>query len=309
MVWLAVAPALFTGIGASFLLERLVQPKVLPFRQRPASAVAIHIGLWLLFFAAELVLFRRPWFAVANVLTLLLIVILVSNAKYHFLREPFIFQDFEYFTDTLKHPRLYLPFFGLSKALLAAAGYGLALWAGMTIEPPLTQQMSFVDFFMTLVVLVGSGVFLLWWGAQAKLPVSLQPEKDIWQLGLLASLWRYGAMEQEPCCVSFPYETVRATQKISGELPNLVVVQSESFFDVRQVFSGIKPEILAAFDSLKASASCWGKLEVPAWGANTVRTEFAFLAGLSAEECGVHRFNPYRKLARQSCAYPGWFFT
>jgi phosphoglycerol transferase MdoB-like AlkP superfamily enzyme len=40
-------------------------------------------------------------------------------------------------------------------------------------------------------------------------------------------------------------------------------------------------------------------LAVPAWGANTVRTEFAFLSGLKAKKLGVHRFNPYRRLARQ----------
>jgi phosphoglycerol transferase MdoB-like AlkP superfamily enzyme len=78
-----------------------------------------------------------------------------------------------------------------------------------------------------------------------------------------------------------------------------VVVQSESFFDVRDIFAGIRPEILREFDLLKTSAASWGKLAVPAWGANTVRTEFAFLSGLNAENIGVHRFNPYRKLARQ----------
>jgi phosphoglycerol transferase MdoB-like AlkP superfamily enzyme len=82
-------------------------------------------------------------------------------------------------------------------------------------------------------------------------------------------------------------------------LPDLVVVQSESFFDVRDVFAGIRPEILREYDVLKKSAACRGKLAVPAWGANTVRTEFAFLSGVGAEELGVHRFNPYRKLARQ----------
>ena len=146
MLWLALAPALFTGAGLSFLLELLLQPEVVPFWRRPLAAFALHIGLWLLFFAAELVLFRRPWFATANVLTLLLIVVLVSNAKFHSLREPFIFQDFEYFTDALKHPRLYLPFLGFDKILFAASGYGVALWAGLTFEPSLTRQESTLDF-------------------------------------------------------------------------------------------------------------------------------------------------------------------
>ncbi|MEF8723682.1 MAG: hypothetical protein V5B30_14150 [Candidatus Accumulibacter delftensis] len=33
-----------------------------------------------------------------------------------------------------------------------------------------------------------------------------------------------------------------------------------------------------------------------------MRTEFAFLSGLAAESLAVHRFNPYRRLARQGVA-------
>lgn len=40
-----------------------------------------------------------------------------------------------------------------------------------------------------------------------------------------------------------------------------------------------------------------GRLDVPAWGGNTARTEFSFLTGLGPQELGVHRFNPHRRLA------------
>ena len=299
LLWLAIAPALFVGAGLSFLVERLLQPGVLPCWRRPWAALALHLGLWLILFAAELALFRRPWFAVANVLTILLLVVLVSNAKYQSLREPFIFQDFEYFTDALKHPRLYLPFFGLGKALLAAIGYGVALFVGLTFEPSLIGQASTADFLLVVGGLIVLGTFLLWLGARRKLPVVFDPEKDLLQLGLMASLWRYREEEQERCCNTFPYDVVQLAEKDLKALPNLVVVQSESFFDVRELFAGIRPEILREFDSLKTSAASFGRLQVPAWGANTVRTEFAFLSGLSAGALGVHRFNPYRKLARQ----------
>jgi phosphoglycerol transferase MdoB-like AlkP superfamily enzyme len=83
---------------------------------------------------------------------------------------------------------------------------------------------------------------------------------------------------------------------------HLVVVQSESFFDPRRLYAGIRSEVLREFDALQAEAACCGQLEVAAWGANTVRTEFAFLSGLAGESLGVHRFNPYRRLARQGVA-------
>jgi hypothetical protein len=250
-------------------------------------------------FAAELLLFRRPWFGVANVLAILLLVVLVSNAKFQSLREPFIFQDFEYFTDALKHPRLYLPFFGLGKALLAALGYGTALFVGLTFEPSLTEQASNVSFFMVVAALLVVGIAVVWLGVRQKLPVIFAPEKDLRRLGLLTSLWRYGEVEQERCCIPSPYDALQPAEKVAGALPHLVVVQSESFFDVRDLFAAIRPAILRQYDALKTTAASFGKLQVPAWGANTVRTEFAFLAGVAAEKLGVHRFNPYRKLARQ----------
>jgi phosphoglycerol transferase MdoB-like AlkP superfamily enzyme len=37
-------------------------------------------------------------------------------------------------------------------------------------------------------------------------------------------------------------------------------------------------------------------MAVPAWGANTVRTEFSFLTGIALERLGIDRFNPYRRL-------------
>lgn len=140
---------------------------------------------------------------------------------------------------------------------------------------------------------------ILWLGKREKLPLRFVPEKDLQQLGLMASLWRYGEEEyhriSSPACCDF----VNPEQELSEVLPNLVVVQSESFFDARELFAGIRPEILREFELLQRSAACFGKLAVPAWGANTVRTEFAFLSGLSGENLGVHRFNPYRKMARQ----------
>lgn len=293
-----MALPLIVGLGASFLLERLLQPGVEPFWKRPLSANAIHAGIWLLFFCVEFLVFRRPWFAAANVLALMFFVVLVSNAKFHALREPFIFQDFEYFTDALKHPRLYLPFLGMRKALSALAVFGLALYSGMKLEPSLIGRVPPVDFLVGVFCLALIGFALLWLGAKKKLQVVFGPETDLRQLGLMASLWRYGEEERAPHELPSRYGLIRPPQAFSGTLPNLVAVQSESFFDVRGLFAGISPTVLREFDALKDSAFFHGQVEVPAWGANTVRTEFAFLSGLGAEALGVHRFNPYRKLAR-----------
>lgn len=298
MVLTALALPLCAGIGLSFLLEQGMQPRPRAFWRRPGAAFVIHVALWLLVFSVELAVFRRPWFAMANVLALQLFVVLVSNAKFHSLREPFIYQDFEYFWDALKHPRLYLPFLGAVRAVFALAGFGLALYAGLTWEPSLRARMPVWDFLAMVAALVVAGLALLWCGTRGRLRVIFAPETDLRQLGLLTSLWRYAQEESKPVCVPSAHDFKQPAQAPLGVLPHLVVVQSESFFDARRLFSGIQPQVLQAFDAVKASAVCQGQLEVAAWGANTVRTEFAFLSGLGSASLGVHRFNPYRKLAR-----------
>lgn len=99
-----------------------------------------------------------------------------------------------------------------------------------------------------------------------------------------------------PLAAASPFGFLPACRP-EGELPHLVAVQSESFFDPRPLFAGIRPEVLAEFDRLSDNAVTHGKLKVPAWGANTVRSEFAFLTGIDEDRLGVHRFNPYRAIA------------
>mgnify|MGYP003945538167 CR=1 FL=1 len=296
--WEAVALPVFVGASLSFLVEQLLQPRPPPFWKRPSATFAIHAGLWLLLFAFELSVFRRPWFATTIVLAFIFFVVMVGNAKFHSMREPFLFQDFEYFTDALKHPRLYIPFLGWWRALMALAAFGLALYAGMKLESPLLGPVPLAGFLGGASALVVVGIALLWLGGRKKLAVTFEPETDLQQLGLLSSLWRYGQEERARANVPSAYDFTAPAQAAGGALPNLVVVQSESFFDARRLFAGIRPEVLQEFDAIKAASACQGQLEVAAWGANTVRTEYAFLSGLEPASLGVHRFNPYRKLAR-----------
>lgn len=107
---LTLSMPLCVGLLLSAAMELLLTPKSRMIWQRPLASNLLHLGTWLIVFAAELVLFRRPWFAMGNVLAIQLLIVLVNNAKYHAMREPFLVHDFEYFTDAICHPRLYLPF-------------------------------------------------------------------------------------------------------------------------------------------------------------------------------------------------------
>jgi len=300
LVW-SVLPVYLPGLIASWALETLLRPRPAAPWHRPLAALGVHAGIWTMALALGLTLFQRPIFATVSALALQYVFVMVNNAKYQSLREPFVYPDFIFFTDTLKHPRLYLPFLGWVAPLAAALGYGVALWIGLRFEPALDADAPAWRFWMLVMLLAVSGLILARAGTRRLPPVAqFDPVYDLQRLGLIAALCQYAAAERADT------RAIRAAAPFAGRpppstqpLPDLLVIQSESFFDPRRVYPQIRPEILAHYDLLRAEALQHGQLEVGVWGANTIRTEFAFLSGLSPEALGVHRFHPYRKLARQ----------
>jgi hypothetical protein len=91
--------------------------------------------------------------------------------------------------------------------------------------------------------------------------------------------------------------------------PHIVVVQAESFCDIRERLHGERREALKDFlpnwDSLMLQGRA---LPTPenAFGAYTMRTEFAVLTGLQAKDLGPWAFNPYLLAARQPLWSLAW---
>ncbi len=290
--------ALVAGAAASVLLEQLLLPKV-PRWRRPPGAWLLQLGLWVPCQSAFALSLGRPWLALVLSLVGLMTLVVVSNAKYRSLREPFTVHDFEYFTDAMRHPRLYLPFLRASPPVVVACLLVLAgLWACYYYEPSLYRLHSAGEVIATALLPLLLAGFMLWQGERAHMPVTYSATGDLAALGLLPCLWRYAQELRRPITVKSPYAAVPPISAHPDTLPNLVVVQSESFFDPRGLFPGIRPEVLREFDAIRQEALCHGRLEVPAWGANTIRTEFSFLFGIGPEAQGVHQFQPYRTLAR-----------
>ncbi len=294
MAFILVIAVSLIGLTVSVAIERLMVP--CPLLARPWPAWALHVGLWLVFYALLVLLLGRPWFSAAVISAFLLMLVLVNNAKVRALHEPFVFQDYEYFTDAIRHPRLYIPFLGWWKFLGAAAGFVLAISIGLWGETAPDHRFAWTGQMGGIAIVLILGVLFLLIGNKAKLPVAFDPARDILMFGLLASFWRYGWEERRVPTVISPFG-LNVPSKTNDNLPHLVAVQSESFFDPRSLYPGIRSDVLAEFDKLKADAVAHGKLEVPAWGANTVRTEFAFLSGISEKGLSVHRFNPYRAIS------------
>lgn len=294
MIDVSLLPVAVIGLGLSVLVERLLVPR--PALKRPLDCWLLHAGLWCVGFAVLHGLTARPVFSGVNLLLLWLLIVLVSNAKYHSLREPFVCADFEYFSDAVKFPRLYLPFFGIGKAALLAMGFLVYLWAGLSFEVPKARGEALLP------LVLGLGMLRL--GHRPVRP-SFDAERDVLGWGLAASLWRYfwaARAVVDKTGLGSPFAAPAPTLSHPApatQLPDLVSIQSESFFDVRSLWAGVRPDVLKQFDRLASESLAHGKLQVAAWGANTVRTEFAYLTGIPAERLGVHRFNPYRVLARQ----------
>lgn len=281
------------GLLVSLALDRLARPGGAGL-QRPLPAVAIHAGLFLAAWSLLWLVAGRPGFAAALTLAGQGLVIAVSNAKFRALREPFVFSDFGLFSQAFRFPRLYLPFLGVARAAAAAIGLGAAVAVGLFLEGPWPGGRALAAALLPCAALV------LLAGTRLSAPPRLDPVADLGSLGLFPSLWLYWLAElgTAPVPPARPWLDGAVPGSGAGVLPDLVMVQSESFFDARRLYSGVHPGLLGRFDALRSQALVHGLLSVPAWGANTMRTEFAVLTGIGDDALGVHRFNPYRRYAR-----------
>jgi phosphoglycerol transferase MdoB-like AlkP superfamily enzyme len=298
--WARLAGAAIAGLAASLLLDAWVRPA--RAGQRTAAARAIHASLFVLAFALVLLAVQRPAFAAALTLAAQLALVLVNNAKERALREPFLFTDFGLFGQALRHPRLYLPFLGWAPSVLGALGFAAALYLGVVLEPSLARALGAGWFFAAGAGLAVVAAAVLAIASGRALPgVALEASADFARLGLLASVWLHWLAErrtpvQTPSALPF---ATPAVPRRDEPLPDIVAVQSESFFDPRPMYPAIRRAVLANYDALLPRTLCHGRVTVPAWGANTMRSEFGFLTGLPAAPLGVDRFNPYRRLARK----------
>lgn len=287
------------GWLGSLLIEQLMRPRPMLWR-RPLSAHLVHAGLYLAAVCLLLAMLQRPLFSTVLCVALLLIMVLVNNAKYQALREPFVFTDFALYSQAIRHPRLYLPYLGR----LAMVGIPIltvtVFYVGMVYEDSVLEVMDGWE----LVAVVASGLMLaalmIGSGGRGLPSPGTEVEADVQRLGLLASLWLYHRCSRRHSDLDdSALEPHQPPALASSDSRHVVAIQSESFFDARRLHPAIRHDILSHYDRIGAQSLQRGRLQVPAWGANTMRTEFSFLSGIDSASLGPHRFNPYQTLIHQ----------
>jgi hypothetical protein len=264
-------------------------------------------------FLVLIALTARPVFAGAVIGGLFAGFAFADRVKRQVLREPIVFTDMSELYGLFRHPQLYLPFVGTGRvtigAGIVAASLAVLLW-----EEPIAFAWSPGLAALALTAPVAaiwlSATRLVAPLAQAlhRLDPTGDPIADASRFGPLATLGIYGLIARS--------ERVRrraavmpppaAITRRSTDLPPLVLVQAESFFDARRLHPGIAADLLPAFDTCRSGALQSGLLDVPCWGANSTRTEFAVLTGLSDDALGFDRFNPYHAFAKAPIASLAW---
>jgi phosphoglycerol transferase MdoB-like AlkP superfamily enzyme len=281
-----------------------------------------------------LLLTARPWASCLLHLGLCLLLAALNRAKERALHEPLVLADARLLPQVITSPGMYLPFLPVKNIACGLAVAGAALTALLRLEipapslrtAPAMPALALAAFAPAAALaamrrgrLRGLAEFLL-----ARCPVSADADADARNNGaltaaLLHPVWA-GAANADAMFADWrarpaasrwpaPFEAMLAgIDRLSaeGRAPHLVLVQAESFCDVRETFrercSAAQQKalrnVLPHWDRLRAAGHT---LPTPhnAFGAYTMRTEFAALTGLAGRDLGPWAFNPYLLAARR----------
>jgi hypothetical protein len=260
------------------------------------------------------------------------------------LREPLVLVDAWLLPQGFRHPSLYLPFLPVKVLLTGFAGFVLCCAVLLHLENSIAWQnhRPLLVFCIVTAFLPLAAAALLRLGRLSPLgrfllhvcPVSHDAASDAVRCGALASAlvhpvqagrMEYGDLRET---VDFLREhTIRplssrfmpAFERMLRETaatppstrPHVMLVQAESFCDIREHLSGAQREALRDFlphwDRLQQSGR---GLPTPenAYGAYSMRTEFSMLSGLKPEALGPWALNPYILAARRPLWSLAWFF-
>lgn len=294
--------AFAVAVALSFGVDALALPHT--GRRRTTHACLLLVASVLFLASVILAITCRPYFSAFLALALVALLSVVSNAKYASLREPFVFTDLSLFSQLFAHPRLYLPFLSIHTVITIAAGVAVVAF-GFYVESTASDGWRVAGTVAALACLA------VGYALASRLPLTLEPLDDQRCHGFFAVFVAYTLngmrlatfRRLERALAASPF----AEPSGAAGRPDVIVIQSESFFDARMLNPAIDPSIYARFDKALQQSTVYGSLDVPAWGANTMRSEFALLSGVPSEALGYARFYPYAFVRRAGASLARWY--
>ena len=231
---------------------------------------------------------------------------IADRIKRAVLDEPTLFADRAELLEVVRHPRLYLAFVGTTRMVLGAAAILLAVGALFRFEPPLWHLPLALALLAPIVaIVIARALFVLpALPAQvnrsareyARWQPSRDPAIDAIRFGLLATFFIQATLAAAERPARQQAAQARTIRPFPADAGPILLVQAESFMRADRLdpsLAGLTPN----FAALQERSAQHGLLEVPCWGANTIRSELAMLGGLGADALGLDRFNPYEYFA------------
>lgn len=285
---------------------------------KTASSPVLLLDLLPVLLAGSLVLTAtgRPIFTGVVLIFLGAGFAIADRTKREVLREPVVFSDISELPHVFSHPQLYLPFAGPSLVIGGAVTAVVLAIGLLSFEPGFWQPNPILVLFYTGLMVGGTWLIsrepALGAAAAAlrDFGATGEPFNDAANLGPFAMVLISGVIaraeraERRARHAPSPSAS-RGRGRAQRGIP-LVLVQCESFFDARRLSPLVPRDLLSGFDACCESGATFGRLEVPGWGANTMRAEFAVLTGIPENELGYDRFNPYHAFARVPITSLAW---
>ncbi|WP_205571879.1 MULTISPECIES: LTA synthase family protein [Burkholderia] len=297
--------ALTLGVAAalSFVPDAIAVPRA--GLRRSGAAMVLHILGVAFVYNVVLAVTSRPVISAGASVAVVGLVAVVSNAKYESLREPFVFSDLSLFSQLFSHPRLYLPFLSVGKVVGIMFGIAVVVCGFVAERPVASGFVAAAGWLAAAAASLVAGLLLV-----TLVPLTLEPGTDQARNGFFAVFVAYLLKGLRPSTFALVRRALAASPYANGvprRHPDVIVIQSESYFDIRSMSAALESSAFARFDEARRESVSHGRLTVPAWGANTMRTEFAMLTGLPQALLGYARFYPYAFVRSASASLARWF--
>lgn len=268
----------------------------------PVTSIMVYVTL--------AVLFNHPWISLAAWLLLYVGLTLVSNVKNSVLGEPLLSPDLETVRHLFIYPEFYIDYVGGGRLAAILGLFASGVVASNLLEHSFASQQTLLPgwaawalgvIVWTLVLWVLARlVSLFFTEARARaLGISFDVNTDVARFGLFPLMPLYALLlldrTENPAL-----KVRRPALKARTDAPDIIALQAESYFDVDRLYRRIPGQENHKWQQLahlRSAGAITGTLDVPAWGACTMQSEFAFLTGTDNADLGIDRINPYQRAA------------